>query len=62
MSLMRCGHIIRTSILKDIKAAHLFSVIADEATDAANDKQLSISLCYVKHNTWMIEERMGMLK
>ena len=52
-----CGHIIRTRILKDIKAAHLFSVMADEATDAANDEQLSISLRYVKHDTRTIEER-----
>lgn len=48
--IVACGHIIHTSILKDIKAAHLFSVMADEATGVANDEQLSISLCYVKHD------------
>ena len=48
--IVACGHIIHTSILKDIKAAHLFSVMADEATGVANDEQLSISLRYVQHD------------
>lgn len=52
-----CGHIIRTIILKEVHDAHLFSDMADEATDAANEEQLSISLRYVKQNTRTIQER-----
>ena len=31
--------------------------MADEATDAANDEQLAVSICYVKFSTRCIEER-----
>ena len=30
-----------------MREAQFFSVIADEATNVANDEQLSISVCYV---------------
>lgn len=43
-----CGDIIRNRILRRIRDAQLFSVIADEATDSANDEQLSISICFVE--------------
>ena len=42
-----CGDIIRNKILLKIQSAKYFSVIADEATDAANDEQLSISIRYL---------------
>ena len=42
-----CGNIIREKILHKIRAAKFYSVIADEATDAANDEQLSISIRFV---------------
>ena len=42
-----CGDLIRNKILEKICHACYFSVLADEATDAANDEQLSISIRYV---------------
>ena len=42
-----CGDIIRDKILAKICQARYYSVIADEATDASNDEQLSISIRYV---------------
>ena len=43
-----CGDIIRNKILKKIRDVWLFSVIADEATDSANEEQLSISVRFVE--------------
>ena len=42
-----CGDLIRKNILDKIQRAGFFSVIADEATDTANDEQLSISIRFV---------------
>ena len=42
-----CGYIIRNKLLEKIQKAGFFSVIADEATDTANDEQLSISIRFV---------------
>jgi len=39
-----CGRLILDKILCKIKQAKFFSIIADEATDAANTEQLSISI------------------
>ena len=39
-----CDSIIRETILKEIHAARYFSIMVDEATDAANDEQLTVSL------------------
>ena len=44
-----CGNIIQNKILQKIRAAKFYSVIADEATDSANDEQLSISIRYVSN-------------
>ena len=52
-----CNNIIRETILKEIRAARYFSIMVDEATDAANDEQLTVSLRYVHPNTRRIEER-----
>ena len=42
-----CGDIIREKLLKMVKKAGFFSVIADEATDVANDEQLLICVRFV---------------
>lgn len=42
-----CGDIIRGKILQKVQKARYFSIIADEATDSANDEQLSISVRYL---------------
>ena len=52
-----CGNIIRETILEEIRAAGFFSIMVDEATDAANDEQLTVSLRYVHPNTRKIQER-----
>ena len=43
-----CGDIIRNKILAKVLQAKYFSIIADEATDVANDEQLSICIRYVE--------------
>ena len=43
-----CGDIIRNKILAKVRQAKYFSIIADEATDVANDEQLSICIRYVE--------------
>ena len=43
-----CGDIIRNKILAKARRAKYFSIIADEATDVANDEQLSICVRYVE--------------
>lgn len=52
-----CGNIIRETILDEVRAARFFSIMVDEATDAANDDQLTVSLRYVHPSTRKIEER-----
>ena len=42
-----CGDIIRSKLIKMVQNAGFFSVIADEATDVANDEQLSIFVRFV---------------
>ncbi len=44
-----CEKIIRNKLLQRISAAKFFSVIADEATDSANDEQLSISIRFAEN-------------
>ena len=41
---------IRKSLLSAVQASPFYSVIADEASDAANDEQLAISLRYITSN------------
>ena len=52
-----CGLIIRTFILKEVRAARFFSIMVDEATDSANDEQLAVSVRYVNPSSRAIEER-----
>ena len=42
-----CGGIIRRKLVEMVQRARFFSVIADEATDVANDEQLSICVRFV---------------
>ena len=42
-----CGNVLRNKILQKIREAKFYSIIADEATDSANDEQLSISIRFV---------------
>ena len=51
-----CGKIIQSSILQEIQAAPLFSIMADEATDASNKEQLAVCIRYVNSSTLKIEE------
>ena len=43
-----CGNWIQENVLKEIRDAGFYSVIADEATDAANQEQLSTTIRYVR--------------
>ena len=52
-----CGNIIRSTILGRARAAGVFSVMADEATDASNKEQLAICIRFVDRCTLQIEER-----
>lgn len=52
-----CGDIIREAILADVHEAVFFTIMADEATDSANDEQLAVSVRYVNSRTRSIEER-----
>lgn len=45
-----CGNLIREKLLRSVRDGHFFSVIADEATDAANQEQLSITVRYVDNS------------
>ena len=47
----------RETILEEIRAARFFSIMVDEATDAANVEQLTVCLRYVHPGTRKIEER-----
>ena len=46
-----CGDIIRTKLLEMIQKVGFFSVIADEATDIANDEQLSICVRFINNGS-----------
>ena len=52
-----CGDIIRSTLLSQIQASRVFSIMADEATDASNKEQLAICARYVEQDTQVIEER-----
>ena len=42
-----CGELITENLVKEIKKAKYFSVLADEATDSSNVEQLAIVLRFV---------------
>ena len=42
-----CGRIIQSTILGRIRAAGVYSLMADEATDVANKEQLAICIRFV---------------
>ena len=41
------GNSIRNDIVKEVKRAKFYSVIADEVTDSANKEELSLALWYI---------------
>ncbi|XP_065883923.1 52 kDa repressor of the inhibitor of the protein kinase-like [Dysidea avara] len=51
-----CGKLIRNKILCKVKQARFFSIIADEATDASNTEQLSISVRFVDKDGALCEQ------
>ena len=46
-----CGDIARRKVIQRIHEAGFYSIIADEATDSANQEQLSISVWYLEKGT-----------
>lgn len=46
-----CGDIIHEIILGKVREAVFFSIMADEATDSANDEQLAVSVPYIDPST-----------
>ena len=55
-----CGKkLIIQSILQEIRVASLFSIMADEATDASNKEQLAVCIRYVNSSTLKIENAFG---
>ena len=52
-----CGTIIRSTILNHVRTAELYSLLADEATDASNKEQLAVCVRFVDQCTLKIEER-----
>jgi hypothetical protein len=45
-----CGKVIQESIIKDIKEAKIFGLMADEVADVANMEQMPLVLRYIKDN------------
>ena len=56
-----CGNIVRRKLLEMVQKAGFFSVIADEATDIANDEQLSICVRFVEGGS-LCEKFLGFLE
>ena len=56
-----CGNVILDKILMSIRDAGFHSIIVDEATDAANHEQLSITIRYVNNDN-PCERFLGFLK
>ena len=50
------GNYYEIKFYKKIKQAKFFSIIADEATDASNVEQLSISICFVDDDEKVYEK------
>lgn len=53
-----CGDLVRRKLVRKVQAAHFYSVIADEATDASNQEQLSISVRFF-HQEMLSERFLG---
>ena len=52
-----CGQMIQSAILRRVRAAGVYSLMADEATDVANQEQLSIFIRFVDKSTMKVDER-----
>lgn len=51
-----CGEVIKADIIKRVKAAEAFSVLADETADISGTEQLSIGLRYLYDETNEVQE------
>ena len=51
-----CGAYIRTAVLKEVKQAPFFTVLADEAVDASSKEQMPIVLSFLDINRTIREE------
>jgi hypothetical protein len=54
-----CGELITENLVKEIKKAKYFSVLADEATDSSSVEQLAIVLRFVDDTLKIREEFLG---
>ena len=50
-----CGSIIQSTLLSQVKAAKVYSIMTDEATDVSNKEQLAICVRYVQQSTVEID-------
>lgn len=56
-----CGSVIKEKILKDVKKAKFYSIIADEAADSAINEQMSLVLRYVNDQNDIKEDFIGFI-
>ena len=56
-----CGNYIEDRLVKEIKENRYFSVLADEASDCSNQKQLSLVIRFVDDSGKIREEFLGFL-
>lgn len=56
-----CGNYITNKILDEIKLGSYFAVLADEASDSSNKKQLSLVLRFVDRSLEIREEFVGFI-
>ena len=54
-----CGNSIRDTLVKEIKEAKFFAVLADEAADISNVEQMSLVLRFVDRDSNIREEFLG---
>jgi hypothetical protein len=56
-----CGQVISDNILREIKLAKFFSIIADEAMDSSGKEQLSLVIRYVDSSNNIREDFLGFI-
>ena len=57
-----CGNTVLRHLLKDIRAAEYFSVIADEATDVSHNEQICIAIRWVDRSYEVHEAAIGVVQ
>lgn len=57
-----CGNTVLRQLLKDIRAAKYFSVIADEATDISHNEQICIAIRWVDRSYEVHEAAIGLVQ